>query len=219
MARLIVLMPLLAAACSDWNLTSRQDEPEGVDDDTDAEDVPVDVDTEDGTDAEVDTEVDPDRFTSCNDAGFWVDQWWGSMPFSYQEPLRDGAGRPFWDPAFELRDFSTVQVPERGQPSPGWDKVYVVRLWLDAPGPQVYLDLQSDDGLEVYLNGDFIGQWGGGWQEEGCVNDDANCTEFVYAPPVEITDDLNVGENVLAVRLSNAIGGAFMGVTPRCVSP
>lgn len=220
MRRLAALAALSLAACVDYGLSAGPDRERPGDTDPDTAAI-LDPDTAPDP-GDPDTEAPPheipveEDFVSCADVGLWVDQWWGSMPFSHSEALRDGAGRPYWDPNFELRDFSTVQIPERGQPSPGYDKVYIVRLWLDAVGPEIWLDLQSDDGLTVHVNGTLVGEWGGGWQEEGCVNDDANCTTFVYAPPPNVTHLLHVGENVLAARLSNAIDGAYMGLSPRC---
>ena len=83
----------------------------------------------------------------------------------------------------------------------------------------MFLDLQSDDGVWVWLDGDFVGHWGGDWQEEGCVNDDANCVTWIPVPAIEVTSRLGPGEHVLAVRLSNPIVGSYMGVSARCVEP
>ena len=78
------------------------------------------------------------------------------------------------------------------------------------------LDLQSDDGLWVYVNGTEIGHWGGSWQAEGCVNDNAWCGVTTQVDPVDITPWLNAGENLVAARVSNAIDGAWFELTVIC---
>jgi hypothetical protein len=108
-----------------------------------------------------------------------------------------------------------VSLPDEGHVPAGTDKVYRTTRCLHATGPRTFLDVQSDDGIWIWLQGEYLGHWGGEWQEEGCVNDDANCTTFVDVEPIEITELLDVGSNVLAVRLSNPIMGAYMGVRAR----
>lgn len=168
------------------------------------------------TDDETETLTEPPPLVDCTKLGLWTDQWWGSMPFTSAEAPLDSVGRPYTALDYEQRDFSTVSVPDEGHIPAGSDKVYRVWLWLDATGPRVFLDLQSDDGLWVALNEAEVGHWGGDWQQEGCVNDRARCTEYEEVGPVEITDRLVVGGNLLAVRVSNAVDNAYMGVSARC---
>ncbi|TNE87924.1 MAG: hypothetical protein EP330_16665 [Deltaproteobacteria bacterium] len=198
---------LLLTGCSDWALFGEAD---GNGPGTDPV-LPLDT-------GEAIVDDEPPAYTSCEAVGLWTDQWWGSQPFTTPDDPTDFASRPFWDEDFDLTDqgWSTVSVPDVGHVPSGTDKVYRTTLWLDAVGPRTFLDIQSDDGVWMWLNGEYLGHWGGEWQEEGCVNDDANCTTFVDVAPVEITDEVQVGANVLAVRLSNPILGAYMGVHARC---
>ncbi|MBW2254839.1 MAG: hypothetical protein JRI25_09630 [Deltaproteobacteria bacterium] len=219
---LIPMAALLGAGCTDYGLSpfSNTELPPG--EEVVDTGVPLPEDTEEPLDTgDPPDPIDPveDDFVGCDDVGLWQDQWWGSMPFDHPDDPTDGDGHPFYGWDHVMLDYSTVAVPDEGHVPSGTDRVYRVHLWLDAVGPRIFLDLQSDDGLWVYLNGDFIGHWGGNWQEEGCVNDLANCTQFVDIPPVEITSDVQVGDNLLAVRLSNAIDRAYMGLSPRCVDP
>lgn len=208
------------AACSDQGVTALRDPPQ--DEPTDTGDFVPDSNT---SDTSIDTSIDtssvviPDEgdYVDCAAAGLTEGQWWGSMPFATEADLTDGSGRPFWSVDFDLKDWSTVSNPDAGHCPSGSDKAYRVPLTLSAAGPGIWLDLQSDDGLWVWVNGTEVGHWGGDWQEEGCVNDKANCAEFVEAAPAEITALLHPGENVLAVRVSNAINQAYMGVRARCV--
>lgn len=232
---LLLVLPLLLLACSDYGVYGKAkhggspddtgvsgggDDGDGEDGDDSGFD-PADDETEDpgGDDGGGDDggdDVPLPEFTDCNGVGLWTDQWWGSMPYGHESDLTDGSGRPYYATDYEMRDYSTVSMPDEGHIPSGYDKSYRVDLWLDAEGPRIFVDLQSDDGLWVYVNGERVGQWGGGWQEEGCVNDLANCTEFVEVSAVEITDKLNVGRNVLAVRVSNAVNNSYMWVSPRC---
>jgi len=217
--RLSALLSVFAA-CSDVGVTpvTKPDGDTSGDDadfqpDTDTADTADDTPTDSGG-GEVPAETD---FGDCAAMGLTEGQWWGSMPFSTEPDLTDPAGNPFYATTFDLKDWSTVANPDSGHTPSGYDKAYRVELTLAATGPEVWVDLQSDDGLWVYVNGASVGHWGGGWQQEGCVNDDANCLEYVYADPVQVTDHLHVGVNVLAVRVSNAIDQSYMGVRPRCV--
>lgn len=160
---------------------------------------------------------DETDYVDCAGAGLTEGQWWGSMPFSTEADLEDPAGQPYYATSFDLKDWSTVSNPDSGHTPSGSDKAYRVDLTLAATGPAIWVDLQSDDGLWLYVNEVFVGHWGGDWQEEGCVNDDANCATFEYADPVDVTAHLHAGPNVLAVRVSNAIDQSYMGVRPRCV--
>lgn len=223
---------LLLAACSDYGIKGPPDNPTGTTDGGATTDgggdggevgdggtTPTDDEQGDGggtSDGDGGSTVDIPEFSDCGDAGLWEGQWWGSMPFTGESPLTDSSGRAYYATDYSMLDYSTVVTPDEGHIPSGYDKAYRVDLWLDATGPRFFLDIQSDDGVWIHLNGREIGHWGGAWQEEGCVNDLANCTEYVETPPIEITDELQVGSNLLAVRVSNAIDGSYMWVSPRC---
>ena len=83
--------------------------------------------------------------------------------------------------------------------------------------PALFLSMQSDDGMSFYLNGHQVGEWGYGWQEEGCVNDNAGCTESVNVAPVDVTSFLVVGTNTAAARVSNAVDNSYFEVFTECV--
>ena len=63
----------------------------------------------------------------------------------------------------------------------------------------------SDDGIWIYINGNFLGHWGAPEKRGGCVNDPLNrCGENGVVPPVLIPDSfLHGGENVIAVKVHN----------------
>lgn len=78
------------------------------------------------------------------------------------------------------------------------------------------MDLQSDDGLWLWVNGVAVGHWGGAWQEEGCVNDEARCSVTNTVAPVEVTDLLVAGDNLVAARVSNAVDASYFQLHARC---
>jgi hypothetical protein len=99
----------------------------------------------------------------------------------------------------------------------GQDKVYRAEFIFDQMPPALFLSMQSDDGMSFYLNGQLVGHWGGAWQEEGCVNDNAGCLESVTVTPVDVTSYLQVGTNVAAARVSNPIDNSYFEVFTECV--
>src|SRR5688572_23463293 len=111
--------PLLVAAlvtgCSEYDLSERDDDI-GPGDET----IPTEpVDSAEPDDAvEPDEEVPadplPEDFVSCEDAGLWTEQWWGSMPFGTAPDPQDGDGDPFYAWDYAMVDFSTVVIPDEG---------------------------------------------------------------------------------------------------------
>lgn len=208
-------MLLFLAACSEYVVNGKKNDPVPGDDtgrtvDTDTDTL---VDSDPGTDSgTVTVPTSP-----CEDLDFSTLQWWGSMPFTSEADPVDGSGVAFYDAGFTLTDWSTVSVPDSGHNPAGNDRAYRAVLTLPSAGERLFVDLQSDDGLWLWVNGTEIGHWGGGWQEEGCVNDEALCLETETVAPVEVTDALVAGENVLAARVSNAVEGSYFQLHAYCV--
>ncbi len=142
--------------------------------------------------------------------------WEAGASFTDFADPTDSEGTPFWDPSAALDSFSGVSLPHRDIPV-GSDRAYVGSFWLDTLPPGLFVDIQSDDGLWVWVNGVEVGHWGGDWQEEGCVNENAECLYTVDIDPVEVTDLLVPGENRFAARVSNPVANAWFELTPSCV--
>lgn len=153
---------------------------------------------------------------SCADTELPVFEWLASAPFpGFDDPV-DGAGLPFHDPDAAMTGWTPVATPDRGVPV-GNDRAYRAEFVLDELPVDLSLDLQSDDGITVWLNGVEVGHWGGDWQEEGCVNDRAQCVVTTSVPAFEVTPLAQVGVNVLAARVSNPVQNAYFAVWPLCV--
>ena len=144
-------------------------------------------------------------------------QWWGSMPFEHSADLTDSDGYAYHEWDFQMVDFSTVSIPDQGHIPSGYDKVYRAEFYLDQMPPALFLSMQSDDGISFYINDQLVGSWGGDWQEEGCVNDNAGCTESTTVPPVDVTDFLELGTNIAAARVSNPVDNSYFEVYTECV--
>ncbi|MEZ4238486.1 MAG: hypothetical protein R3F59_20505 [Myxococcota bacterium] len=141
--------------------------------------------------------------------------WVGSASFTGPDDLVDGAGNVFWDPAADVSSWAPVAVPDRDIPV-GADRAYVGTFTLAELPPHLTIDLQSDDGIWLWVNGAEIGHWGGNWQEEGCVNEHANCLVTTTVPQVDVTPWLVVGENRLAARVSNPVYDAWFELVLGC---
>jgi hypothetical protein len=205
-------MLLLLAACTENGLVVDADPKDEATDSADTGAPPVETG---GEDSDTDTGEVVQTFP-CSDVDFTATQWWGSPSFSTEADWTDGAGHPFYDADFELTDWSTVSMPDEGHIPAGSDRAYRGVVNLSAAGRAIYMDLQSDDGISVWVNGVAIGHWGGAWQEEGCVNDEANCTVTTTVAPVEISDALVAGDNVLAARVSNAVDNSYFMLHAYC---
>lgn len=191
---------LVLAGCSDYELDNKDDRP------TDAADTDTDTDTDVDTDIEV---------VSCDDFDFSTWEWFGGPTFGTQPDPTDGGGLPFYDPAFDDAGYVPQNLPDQSIPV-GFDRTYRAHFDLGELPPTLLLDMQSDDGIWVWLNGQAVGHWGGDWQQEGCVNENAQCVITETVAPVDATSFLQVGTNTMAARLSNPILNSWFEIVPSC---
>lgn len=70
------------------------------------------------------------------------------------------------------------------------------------------IDIKSDDGIWIYINGKYFGHLGGDVHKEGCVNTNY-CAQNRTINPIQIDDYLLKGKNVIAVRVSQSIGSEY----------
>lgn len=218
--RLSLGLGLLTFGCTEYGLAKGDTDITTPVDDTST--LP-EVDTADTFPVGDDTAVDstpPETGTPstvpCDDVALESLQWWGSQPFPDAADPVDGAGRAWYRTDYDMQGWSTVVLPDSGHIPSGNDRTYRGTLHLDAITEAIYVDLQSDDGLTLYVNGALIGQWGGAWQEEGCVNDEARCLVTSTIDPVEVTRALVAGDNLFAARVSNAVDQTYFQLHARC---
>ncbi len=209
---------LVLAGCSESALRALPSPPDPPVQDDPVDDVVTDGDDDDATDPwddpGGDNEIELPPCEDTLDTSEW--DWWASQPFEEPEHPVDESGREFWEPEAWMVGWHTVVMPVQNIP-PGTDEVFRATFTIETLPPKLYLSMQSDDGIAFWANGVQVGQWGGDWQEEGCVNDNANCSETTTVPPQDITDLLVEGENVVAARVSNAVMNAWFEVLTECV--
>jgi hypothetical protein len=213
MGRRVLIATLLLAGCSEYKLSDQEDlvlpidtgttEPDETTPETTEPDVPVDTAPPEPTCADV-------------DFGGW--SWVGSPVFTDAADPVDGVGTPFWDPSADTSGWDPVVLPDRGIPIEH-DRAYVALFDLPEVPVNLSLNLQSDDGIVVWVNGVYVGQWGGDWQLEGCVNENAQCLVTIQVDPVDVTELLHVGTNRVAARVSNPVQNAYFEIIPECVEP
>ena len=205
---------LLLVGCSDQHLMAL---PNGnvtvIDED------PVDEPEPDPVD-DLDPTPDPDEEPgdSCDT---WLGpewSWTASEPFWDMDAPADDAGLSFWTEGFDAAGWTGVVLPDTGPIPQGSDRAYrAVVPFTEMPPGRLKLSLESDDGLWLWVNGTFVGHWGGEWQEEGCVNENAGCLDSVDVPDQDITDFLVAGENLVAARVSNPVMDAWFELDAHCV--
>lgn len=200
------ILPLLVVACSDYQLDHKG---EAAPTDT----APAPRTLTDGATASDTAPPAPAADCTSFDAIDW--RWSTGAPFATQPDPVDALGQPFWSPDFDLAGLIPVALPHTDIPV-GQDRVYVARFDLVEIPPHVALNLQSDDGIRVWVNGVAVGDWGGDWQQEGCVNENANCVVTTTVPPVAVTSLLQVGTNHVAARVSNPVANAWFEILPEC---
>jgi hypothetical protein len=142
--------------------------------------------------------------------------WLASAPFPHEPDPTDASGLPFYDVDFAALGWSAVSSPDRAIPA-GSDRVYRTILDLPQMPPQLIVSLQSDDGIWLWVNGLEVVHYGGDWQEEGCVNENADCLVTEQVPELDLTPFLSPGSNLIAARVSNAIENGYFELIPTCV--
>jgi hypothetical protein len=206
---------LLALACQDYSVGNKQDPPvtppapEPTTEPEPEPDPPVD------SAPPVDSGLPPAP-VSCADVDLSPVAWLASGPFATADDPVDLAGLPFHAPGFSPDGWTPVVLPDRNTPI-GFDRAFRGTLDLPVLPPGAVLDLQSDDGLWVWVNGTFVGHWGGDFQQEGCVNENAECLVTITVAPPDVTSLLVPGTNVIAGRVSNPVQNSWFEVTPLCV--
>ena len=73
---------------------------------------------------------------------------------------------------------------------------------------RVLIDFSSCDSITIYVNEELVGQWGD-CHEEGGVNADESQCSSVDVDPVDITDYVLRGENLIAVHVSSSTTSFF----------
>jgi hypothetical protein len=104
--------------------------------------------------------------------------------------------------------WAPVNLPDSSWLGSQSSKFYRGKFTVQDPDQDLYIEFQSDDGLEVYVNAQKIGQWGGSYGSQmGCVN--SSCVVNKELEPMNIRPYLRDGDNLIAVRVYNSYAGGY----------
>ena len=132
--------------------------------------------------------------------------WKGSQPWNgaFEGPI-DGLGRPWHDPEFDDSSWTQLAVPDSDTIPTSRDRFYRASFALAEVPSTFPVWFASDDGIWLYVNGTFVGHWGGGWRGGGCVNERVYCITPVTVEPQDIAAYLHLGINTIAAMVSNGV--------------
>ena len=141
--------------------------------------------------------------------------WISSTPANNCVGNVDGQGYSWDRPEFiaGAPQWIMETIPDGSWGCGNCDRYY--RYWYQHDGIQngsgVAIKLFSDDGCELWVNGIRIGGYGNGTcHQAGCVNGGGGgCGSNDNYAPVDITNYLNQGINLIAVHVSQGPGGAY----------
>ena len=121
----------------------------------------------------------------------------------------DAAGILWYEAGFEDSAWTGLSLPDSGTIPSGQDRYYRLHYHVaELTGTEV--TISTDDGAWLYVNGQLVGQWGGGCQGEGGAEDAV----------IDIGAYLLPGENLIAVHVHNGPGDSVFNLTfPASASP
>ena len=120
----------------------------------------------------------------------------------------DSSGRHWQHTQFDDSTWTTTSIPNNGTDNGQSDYYYRAHFTWDGSSP-LAVRFASDDGLQVYINGTQLGQWGTGWRIPGCVNVSSCLFNSVVPDQAVPTYMLQPGDNVIAIDLWNSTSGTY----------
>ncbi len=134
-------------------------------------------------------------------------------------PPTDGSGQSWTDPLFDDSTWAALTLPDtRFTAHDNMSRFYRGRFTLGAPAP-IWLFFASDDGVEIYVNGNIVGSFGRGCPNPGCINR-FDCLIDDCIAPIPVPASLLVaGTNVVSVHLWNGPQGNHFEMAVLPASP
>lgn len=136
------------------------------------------------------------------------------------EPNKDNTGFDWHQYVFNDSNWQYAKLPDKDWNCNKCDRYYRGYFEISTIGDfshDYIINVQSDDGIWIYINGKFFGHFGGGVHSEGCINV-SYCSKLKTINPLKIDDYLIKGKNVIAVRVSESIGNEYFNLTLNEVS-
>jgi hypothetical protein len=139
---------------------------------------------------------------SARSDSFPVDVAWFTGPLltECEGPL-DGSGLFWFEEGFDMADWDLTFVPFTEAMSGPVDRFFRGFFIADKVETAM-LSFSSDDGIDIFVNSQPLGSWGRGCHAPGCVNMQV-CGIIDQVAPVDITDFLIPGENLIAAHVTN----------------
>lgn len=144
----------------------------------------------------------------CNNSYAQDIDWYASQqiketPF---KPPTDSYGYEWYEKSYDDKNWSPISLPDKDWKCDDCDRFY--RGYFKVTQENIssndfYLKLQSDDGIWVYVNGYYIGHWGGDLHKSGCVNNSRCGNDSYKVEPIYISDKLITGQNVVTIHVSD----------------
>ena len=140
---------------------------------------------------------------------------WYSLKIFMEAPFipnNDNSDNEWYEIDFDDIYWSPIYLPDYNWNCTDCDRFY--RGYFKALDDNLnlndyYLKIKSDDGIWIYINGIYVGHWGGDIHQGGKVNiilpDDIPGDSY-KADPIYITDKLVSGKNVIAIHVSEHKG-------------
>jgi hypothetical protein len=132
---------------------------------------------------------------------------WKRIPTAWtntREGPVDNSGRRWNHRAFDDSNWLRVNLPDQGFDLNADDRYYRASFEWDGQSA-ISIGFVSDDGLEIFVNGYRLGEWGTGWRNSGCVNNAPSCVNSTSVLTQTIPSFwLMKGSNVIAVDVWNA---------------
>lgn len=129
-------------------------------------------------------------------------------------PELDNRSFEWYQYMFNDSSWQYVELPDKNWNCSKCDRYYRGYFNISKIGDfshDYYINVQSDDGIWIYINGKFFGHFGGAEHSEGCINV-SYCSLLKKINPLKIDDYLIEGKNLIAVRVSESIGSEYFNI-------
>lgn len=131
------------------------------------------------------------------------------------EPNKDNKSFEWYQYTFNDSNWNSTKLPDKDWKCRNCDRYYRGYFEISTISDYFHdyaIDVQSDDGIWIYINGKYFGHLGGDVHKEGCVNT-AYCLQNRTINPIQIDDYLIKGKNVIAARVSQSIGSEYFDLS------
>lgn len=127
------------------------------------------------------------------------------------KPLKDNKGLEWYQYTYSNNWSNLISMPDRDWGCENCDRYYRGYFYVSSIktfAKNYLLSINSDDGIWIYINGNYAGHLGGAIHQQGCVNM-TWCWENRSVKPININEYLIKGKNVIAVHVSESINNEY----------